>query len=86
MIKTVIHFGASMRPGHYCPGRRSTWPKSARRRSPSFNEAGALLPRKARLLREAVSHTGYASMRPGHYCPGRMAEASRSMPRATRLQ
>ncbi|SDE09388.1 hypothetical protein SAMN05421720_103159 [Rhodospira trueperi] len=45
---------ASMRPGHYCPGRPSDgwssaeWPTGWR-----FNEAGALLPRKAaiRILR-----------------------------------
>ena len=36
----------------------------------SFNEAGALLPRKFEQVEQEEERRKGASMRPGHYCPG----------------
>ena len=67
---------ASMRPGHYCPGKRLRTRTGPGRPGERFNEARALLPGKtSRVGRTQVSAIG-ASMRPGHYCPGKQAEAS----------
>ena len=52
--------------------RATAW---ARRQG--FNEAGAVMPRKARYLRKGAEGVDTASMRPGQLCPGKQEALAR---------
>ena len=61
---------ASMRPGLLCPGRRAAAMGSSCVMG-SFNEAGAVMPRKGAGGGGGLPRRPGASMRPGLLCPGR---------------
>ena len=74
---------ASMRPRHCCRGRPVVSSAGCTVMSSCFNEAAALLPRKAYALAEEIEERdAHASMRPRHCCRGRPMR-SRDRPSAS---
>ena len=63
---------ASMRPGQLCPGNSSASGANPRKCG-SFNEAGAIMPRKQVYVANAGESALSASMRPGQLCPGNVS-------------
>ena len=71
-FQQITNYGdASMRPGLLCPGKGHAGEAQGGQET-GFNEAGAVMPRKARVQRRPAGRRAGASMRPGLLCPGKL--------------